>query len=152
MGASVFMRVVSTPSFDPYIAGGLIASGLAGVITLWVRASRARAQVSTDHLHVQENKSQGGWIKELEKKLLEETILRHQAEAAERKAREQHLLDMLEIGEHKAEIVALTKKVQQLERRMTMISELLIIERPDLATVADLLRASSFVPGDFPPR
>lgn len=138
-------------NIDPYVGGGVIAV-IAAVIGLWVRGSRARAQVSTDTLQVHENQSQGTWITALEKKLIAETGLRLSAEERERASREAHLTDMLENSELKALVRALEKKVGQLERRMSLVSELLIIERPDLASVAELLRSSEFVQPDLTPR
>jgi hypothetical protein len=117
-----------------FVAGSGSAIGL-GALAYWVRAFRARTLVSDESLKVRENTSKGGWITDLENKVADERRLRVEAEIRERETYALHRMDMEENAKLKVRVSLLTEKVGRQEKRIALITELLILERPDLAQI-----------------
>lgn len=117
-------------------ATGLVIAGLLGVI---VKGSKARVQVSGDSVLLRENESRLDWIAQLEMRAKEESTLRV---AAEKRERETHALYMAT----KVELDSLMNKLVRMEKRLDLITDLLLVERPDLADAIGLSRSSTLAP------
>ena len=129
----------------------IVPSILTGFV-VWAKASRTRAIVSGDSLQVQENESRGKWIGDLEKQIADERNLRINAENRERATFALHIEDQREIGELKTIVKTLMQKITSMDRRIDLISELLVIERPDMLAVVNMFKASAMAEPDLASR
>lgn len=115
------------------------AAALGAALGLVLKGSKARVQISGDTLQVHENESRLDWMTKTEERAEQERALRL---AAEQRERDTHSLYM----RTKLELEQVNERMARMEKRLQLISELLLIERPDLADAVGLTQVSKLAP------